>query len=51
MVNSSKEGFLSHSNRWSRIELSLDGFVFLKVSGDIPICSPDLAFKGLSVSP
>ena len=46
MTNSSKEGLLSHSKRWSRIELSLEGFVFLKVSGDSPICSPDLTFNG-----
>ena len=51
MVNSSKEWLLSHSKRWSRIEISLDGFFFLKVSGDIPIFSPDLTFKCLSVSP
>ena len=51
MVCLSKEGLLSHSKKWSRIELSLYGFVFLKVSSDIPICSPDLTFKCLSVSP
>ena len=51
MVNSSKEGLLSHYKRWSRTELSLDGFVFLKESGYIPICSLDLALKCLCVSP
>ena len=51
MVNSSKEGLLSHCKRWSRIEHSSDGFVSWKVSGDIPIYSPDLTFKCLSVSP
>ena len=27
------------------------GLTFLNVKGDIPICSPDLTFKCLSVSP
>ena len=39
MVNLSKEGLLSHCKRFSRIKLSLDGLVFLKVGGDIPICA------------
>ena len=42
MLNSSKAELLSHCNRWSLIEFSLDCFVFLKVSGDIPIYSSDL---------
>ena len=50
MVKSLKEGLLSYCKRWSQIELSLDGFVLLKVNGDILICSPDLTFKCLSVS-
>ena len=32
------------------IALSFDGFTFPNVKGDIPICSPDLTFKCLSVS-
>ena len=51
MVNSSKDGMLLQFKRWSRIALSFDGLVFLNVKGDIPICSPDLTFKSLSVSP
>ena len=50
MVNSSKEGLLSHYKRWLRIKLSLDGFVFLKANFDIPICSPDPTFKCLSLT-
>ena len=49
MVNLSKEGLLSRCKRWSRIELSLDGFAFLKVSGDFIIYSSDLTFKCFSV--
>ena len=30
---------------------SFDGLTFLNVKGDISICSPDLPFKCLSVSP
>ena len=44
--------------RWSRIALPLDGLVFLNdglvflnAKGDIPICSPDLTFRCLFVSP
>ena len=51
MVNSSKDGILLKIRRWSRIALSFDGLTFLNVKGDIPICSPDLTFKYLSVSP
>ena len=51
MVNSSKEGMLFQFKRWSRIALSFAGLVFLNVKGDILICSPDLTFKCLSVSP
>ena len=51
MVNSSKDGILLQFRKWSRIALSLDGLVFLSVKGDIPICSLDLTFKCLSVSP
>ena len=32
------------------IALSFDGFTFPNVKDDIPICSPDLTFKCLSVS-
>ena len=51
MVNASKDGILLQFRRWSRIALSFDGLVFLNVKGDIPIGSPDLTFKCLSVSP
>ena len=51
--------------RWSRFDLPFDGLVFLNdglvflndglvflnAKGDIPICSPDLTFRCLSVSP
>ena len=36
--------------RWTRIALSFDGFIFFDVKGDIPMCSPHLTFKCLSVS-
>ena len=49
--NSSKEGTLLQIKRWSRIALYLDGFSFFDVKGYIPICSPLLTFKYLSVSP
>ena len=49
MVNSSKDGILLQFKRWSRIALSCDGLVFLNVKVDIPMCSPDLTFKSLSV--
>ena len=48
IVNSLKEGLFQHCKRWPRIRLSLDGFVFLKVRYDIPICSPYLIFKYLT---
>ena len=51
MVNSSKNGIFLQIRRWSRILLSFDGLTFLNVKVDIPICSPDLTFKCLSVSP
>ena len=51
MVNSSKDGILLQFKTWSRIALSFDGLMFLNVKGDILICSPDLTFKCLSVSP
>ena len=50
MLNSSKEVLLPHCKRWSRIELSLGGLIFLKVSGDIAICLLYLTFKCLPVS-
>ena len=37
--------------RRSRIALSFDGLTFLNVKGEIPMCSPHLTFKCLSVSP
>ena len=49
MVNSSKGGILFYFKRWSQTALSFDGLVFLNVKGDIPMCSPDLTFKCLSV--
>ena len=49
MVNSSKKGLLSHCKKWSRFKLSLDESIFLKVSGDFSICSPDQTFKCLYV--
>ena len=51
MVNSSNDGMLLQFRRWSRIALSFDGLTFLNVKGEIPIYSPDLTFKSLSVSP
>ena len=51
MVKSSNEGSWLQNRRWSRIELSADGLTFLKVNGEMPMCSPDLTFKCLSVSP
>ena len=50
IVNSTKDEMLLQLKRWSRIELYFDGLVFLNVKGNIPICSPDLTFKCLSVS-
>ena len=51
MVNSSKDGILLEFRRWSRIALSFNDLTFPYVNGDIPICSPDLTFKCLFVSP
>ena len=50
MVKSSNEESWLQDRRWSPIELSADGLTFLKVNGEIPMCSPDLIFKCLSVS-
>ena len=33
------------NRRWSRIELSVDGFTLLKVYGEMLMCSPDFTFK------
>ena len=51
MVKSLKDGILLQIKRWTRTALSFDGLTFLNVKGDIPICSPDLTLKCLSVSP
>ena len=51
IVNSSKDGMLLQFNRWSRIALSFDDLVFLNVKGDITVCSSDLTFDYLSISP
>ena len=51
MVNSSKDGTLLKFKRWFRIGLSFDGLVFLSAKVDIPICSEDLTFKCLFISP
>ena len=51
ILNSSKEGQLLQFKRWSRMELSADGLIFLDVKADIPMCSPALTFKCLFVSP
>ena len=51
IVNPSKDGMLLKLKRWSGIALSFDGLVSLNVKGDIPICSPNLTLKCLSVSP
>ena len=48
---SSKDVILWQFRRWSWIALFFDGLTFVNVKGDIPICSPDLTFKCLSVSP
>ena len=45
MVNSSKDGMLLKFERWSRIVISFDGLVFSNVTGDIPVCSPELTFN------
>ena len=51
MVKSSNEGSWLQNRRCSRIEISADGVTFLKVKGEMPICSPDLIFKCLSILP
>ena len=51
MVNSSNNGTLLQFKRGPQIAISFHGLVFLNVKGNITICSPDLAFKCLSVSP
>ena len=51
MVKSSNEGSWLWNRRWPRIELSADGLPFSKVNGEMLMCSPDLTFKCLSVSP
>ena len=51
MVNYSKHGILLQFKRCSRIALFFGVIVFLNVKDDIPIYSPDLTFKCLSVSP
>ena len=51
MESEPKEVEGSQNNRWSRMELSTDGVTSLNVNGVIPICSSDLFFKSLSVSP
>ena len=50
MVKPSNEGSWLQNKRWSRIAVSADGFTFLKVNGEKPMCSLDLTFKCLSVS-
>ena len=50
ILKSQNEGSWLQNWRWSNIELSADGLTFLKVNGEMPMCSPDLTFKFLSVS-
>ena len=50
IVNSTKDEMLLQLKRWLQIEVYFDGLVFLNVKGNIPICSPDLTFKCLSIS-
>ena len=50
ILKSSNERSLLQNKRWSRIEVSADSFTFLKVNGEMPMCSPDFTFKCLSVS-
>ena len=49
MVIFSKDEILLQFREWSRIALSFDGLIFLNFKRDIPLCSPDLTFKCLSV--
>ena len=51
MVESSNEGSSLQIKSSPRIELLTGGFSFLKVNGEMPMCSPDLTFKCLPVSP
>ena len=51
MVNFSIDEILLQFKGCSRIALFFDGLVFLNVKGHIPVCSPDLTFKCLSVPP
>ena len=51
MVKSSNEGSWLQNRRWSHIGLTAEGLTFLKVNGEMPMCSPNLIFKCLSVSP
>ena len=51
IMKSSNEGSWLQNKRWSRIELSADGFHFLEVNREMLMCSPDLTFKCQSVSP
>ena len=45
MVKSSNKGSWLQNRRHSRIELSADGFTFLKVDGEMPLCSVSSAYK------
>ena len=51
MVKSWKDGILLQIRKQSRIACFFDDLTFLNVTGDVSICSPDLTFKCLSVSP
>ena len=51
MVKSSNESSWLQNRGWPHIELSADGFTFLKCNGEILMCSPDLTIKCLSVPP
>ena len=45
MVKSSNKRSWLQNRRYSHIELSADGFTFLKVDGEIPMCSVSNAYK------
>ena len=51
MSKSSNEGLWLQIRRLLRNEFSADGFPFFKINREIPMCSLDLNFKYLSVSP
>lgn len=51
MMKSSTEGEWLQNKKWSGMELSSNGFILLNVNGKILICSADLTFKCLSISP